>query len=136
MLDVIQLVAMVLLPLQWRGAGRKCAAGETVICLTGDLDGSASGLCECECVCVCRLVAVYLMLVCMHASMCVISRWFRVCVCVCVCVVREVGGHCLYKCMATHMCQRNHVSLPTYAPQQLSHRREAELWHTAGLSLT
>lgn len=39
MLDVIQLVAMVLLPLQWSEAGIVCAAGETVNSLAGDLDG-------------------------------------------------------------------------------------------------
>lgn len=80
---------------------------------------SESGLCECECVCMCRLVAVYLMLVYMHASMCVISRWFRESVCVC--VVRAVGGRCLYKCMATHtcvsatMCHFQHM-LPSSSP--------------------
>lgn len=31
-LDIIQMVAMVLLPLQWRGAGWKCAAGKTEMC--------------------------------------------------------------------------------------------------------
>lgn len=61
-LDVIQLVAMVLSALQWREGGRICAAGETVVCLTGGRE-LVSGLCECECVCKYWL---YLMLVCTH----------------------------------------------------------------------
>lgn len=80
MLDVIQLVAMVLLPLQWRGAGRMCAAGQTVICLTGDLDGSELVYVGVMFVGRYRFVTVYLILRCMHVHVCVlvvISRWFR-----------------------------------------------------------
>ena len=106
------------------GAGRICAAVETVICLTGDQDVSepVSGLCECEYMCITEYlcVNVYVLVV--------ISRWFRdgVCMCVCVCLCMWLGrwgaALCINAwprtCVSVQPCVTSNICSPAALPSE------------------